>query len=815
MLTTSKHRAYQGRRPIACAPLALAIHLIIASAAGALSLQCAQAAPASSAVQAYNIPSGPLGTALNRFAQQAGVAIVFESDDLSGLRSPGLQGSYTVDDGFARLLEGSGYHAARARNGYLLERLASSGNALELGTTEVSANPLGTITEGSGAYTPGTIATATRLVLTPRETPQSISVITRQVMDDFGLDSIDDVMRHTPGITVSTYDSERTNYYSRGFSIQNFQYDGIPTLRDAQYSAGQTLSDMALYDRVEVLKGATGLLTGAGGPGGTINLIRKKPTTEFKGNLQLGAGSWDNYRSQIDISGPLTDSGNVRGRAVAAYQDKQSFMDHYSRKTSVYYGILEIDLDPDTLLTLGADYQDSNPKGSGWSGSRPIWDAEGNPMSLPRSFNNGAKWSSWEQYSRTLFATLEHSFENSWLVKGQYNHQINGYHAPLGSVSPDTLTESSIYSRKYTGETVSDSGDLYATGPFSLLGREHQLVVGGSISSSHWKGNNYNNVTYFNNLFYDFPSWNGNAIEPDWGNVTKRNDEVTRQTGAYMTARFSLLDDLSLLLGTRLANYSVTGTSKSRESGKVVPYAGLVYDLNENFSAYVSYTEIFLPQTAYRDASNKILVPDEGKNYELGLKGEFFGGRLNSSLAYFEVHEENRPEPDAVYNSNPTNPAVLMTAYKGIKSKTKGYEAEISGELSKDWQLQAGYTHKVSRDQSGKKVATWEPEDQLSFYTSYKLGGRLDKLTLGGGARWQGEGWQVLNNRAKKTQDKFSQDPYWLVDVMARYQLTESLSATLNVNNLLDKKYYTNIGFYDSSYYGDPRNVMVTTRWDF
>ncbi|MCL8040995.1 TonB-dependent siderophore receptor, partial [Pseudomonas aeruginosa] len=128
-----------------------------------------------------------------------------------------------------------------------------------------------------------------------------------------------------------------------------------------------------------------------------------------------GAGSWDNYRSELDVSGPLTESGNVRGRAVAAYQDKHSFMDHYERKTSVYYGILEFDLNPDTMLTVGADYQDNDPKGSGWSGSFPLFDSQGNRNDVSRSFNNGAKWSSWEQYTRTVFANLEHNFANGWV----------------------------------------------------------------------------------------------------------------------------------------------------------------------------------------------------------------------------------------------------------------------------------------------------------------------------------------------------------------------------------------------------------------
>jgi len=777
-------------------------------------LALAVSLPLSGYVQAQeieiDIPAQPLGTALQEFGRQTNLQVLYSPTDVQGKNSTAVKGTQEPGKAITTLLKGTGVSYGLQGNAVTISAIASSG--LELGTTQVTANQLGTVTEGTGSYTPGTIATATRLVLTPRETPQSISVVTRQVMDDFGLDAIDDVMRHTPGITVSTYDTERTNYYSRGFSIVNFQYDGIPTLRDAQYSAGQTLTDMAIYDRVEVLKGATGLLTGAGGPGGTINLIRKKPTSEFKSSIELCAGSWDNYRSQVDVSGPLTETGNVRGRAVAAYQDKHSFLDHYSRKTGVLYGILEFDLDENTLLTVGADYQDSDPKGSSWTGTRTIFDATGKKLDLPRSFNNGPKWGSWEQYSRTAFATLEHTFDNGWVTKGQYNHQINGYNAPLGYISQDSATASSIYARKYVGDTTSDSLDVYASGPFELFGREHELVIGQSLSISKWKAKDYTATTYFNNS-YDFYNWHGQAIEPLW-TATKINDETTRQTGTYVTGRFSLTDELHLLLGSRVANYQVTGTSATQESGKVVPYAGLTYDLNDNFTAYASYTEIFQPQTQYRTRTRTMLDPNEGKNYELGLKGAFFDGRLNSSLAYFEVHEENRPLADTAWNSQPG----VDFSYIGTKTKTKGYEAEISGELARGWQLQAGYTHKIARDDDGKKVATWEPEDQVSFYTTYKLQGNLDKLTVGGGARWQSAGWQTVNNWGYPgggRSEKFTQAPYWLVDLMTRYQVTENLSATLNVNNLFDKHYYTNICFYDSAYPGDPRNVMVTTRWDF
>ena len=797
-------------------PLAGALRTFVFGLSIATASQGAFAASGSE--HAYSIAPGSLDAVLGSFGQQSGVMIAVDSSLTTGMRSSGLSGNFAVDEGLQRLLAPLGLQAVTDGDGYRVVARSAQGNGeLQLQATQVTSNQLGTITEGSGSYTPGTIATATRMVLTPRQTPQSITVITRQHMDDFGLNSIDEVMRHTPGITVSTFDSERTNYYARGFSVENFQYDGIPTLRNSAYSSGQTLSDMAIYDRVEILKGATGLLTGAGAPGATINLIRKKPTREFKASIDVGAGSWDNYRTQVDVSGPLTDSGNIRGRAVAAYQDKHSFMDRYERKTGVYFGTLEADLSDDTLLTLGFDYQNNDPHASGWSGSRPLFDRNGERIDVKRSYNNGANWSRWEQTTQSVFATLEHSFANGWVGKGQLTHQVNSYDAPLGSVmsGPFPATGlSSIYANKFTGNTRTDAADAYFSGPFSLAGREHELVIGASASSAHWQGKDYGNPTFLSANVIDFWNFDGKTTEPDWGAPTQYNDTTTRQTAGYISARFNLTDDLNLLLGTRLANYWLTGDYHTTETGRLVPYVGVTYDLNDNFTAYASYTDIFMPQTYNRDRNNKVLEPDEGKNYEVGIKGEFYGGRLNTSLAYFEVHESNRAEPDAEYNADPTNPSILYASV-GTKAKAKGFEAEMSGELAPGWQAQAGFTHKVIRGSDDEKISTWEPEDQLSLYTTYKFKGPLDRLTIGGGARWQNRSWQNIYNRAKDQYQDFSQDAYWLVDAMAKYQISEHLSTTVNVNNLFDKQYYTNIGFYNTAYYGDPRNVMVNTRWDF
>ncbi|MBN2990077.1 TonB-dependent siderophore receptor [Pseudomonas cedrina subsp. fulgida] len=795
---------------------ALNINLLPSALALAVSL------PVAGYVQAQeielDIPAQALGSALQEFGRQANLQVLYSPTDVEGKKSTTVKGKLDPRQAINALLAGTSTIHTLSGNA-LTVTAAGASAGLELSPTQVTGNVLGNITEDSGSYTPGTIATATRLTLTPRETPQSITVITRQHIEDFALNNVDDVMRHTPGITVSAYDTDRTNYYSRGFSVNSFQYDGIPsTVRNVGYSAGNTLSDMAIYDRVEVLKGATGLLNGAGSLGATINLIRKKPTSQFKGHVQLGAGSWDNYRSEVDVSGPLTESGNVRGRAVAAYQDKNSFMDHYSRKTETYYGITEFDLSPDTLLTVGFDYQDNTPKGSSWSGSFPLVNSNGSINKMSRSYNNGSTWSSWEQNTRTAFAMLEHDLGDGWVTKFQLDHKINSYHADLGSiqfVEPQADGTAQINGQKYTGDTKSTSADLYATGPFSLFGREHELVVGGSIGTSHWKGKGYWSPTWPQGNIVDFYNWNGKIDRPIYGPAQQYTDDTIRQSGTYMTARFNVMDDLNVILGGRVANYHVTGLNPSyKESGRFVPYAGAIYDLNDNFSVYTSYTDIFQPQeSTYKDRNQTLLEPDEGQNYELGLKGEFFEGRLNSSLAYFEVHEDNRAIPDDAYNNQ--TPAPQNYAFKSSKAVTKGYEAEISGELSPGWQVQGGYTHKIVRDADSKKISTFEPEHQVNLNTTYKLKGDLDKFTVGAGLRWQSKGWyEIYNSPLDRNQD-ITQEAYWLVDLMTRYQITKSLSATVNVNNIFDKSYYTNVGFYNSAAYGEPRNVMFSTRWDF
>lgn len=759
----------------------------------------------------YAITAGPLADALSRFVTVSGVSVAFSPAELSGRRSPGLQGTHEPQPGLALLLQGSGWRALpQARGSFVLQQLPAGAAADQLDRVVVTGNQLGEVTEGSGSYTPGRIATATRLVLSPRETPQTISVTTRQEMDDFNLNSIDQVMAHTPGVNIVTYDSERTEYYARGFAIQNFQYDGIPMLRDSSYSSGNTLTDMAIYDRVEVLKGATGLLTGSGDPGATINLIRKKPTKKRQGHATFGAGSWNSYRGELDLSSGLNQDGSVRGRVVASYQDKESWMDNYQRQTKVFYGVVEADLTPATLLTVGVDYQDSNPRGSTWGGI-PLLNSEGKFTNMPRSFNNGANWSRWEQYTRTGFATLQHDFANDWVLKAQFNHQINGYDANLGgaaSGNPNAQTGAgvSMWIGQYIGRTTSDALDVYASGPYTLFGRKHELVLGGSVSERQWKNSGWWNLPSYDTSVPNYNTWVGNKPEPTWpATPDYTNDEITRENGLYAASRFNLRDDLKLIAGGRAMNYSRAGLKKN---GVFVPYTGVVHDFNKNFSAYASYTTIFKPQ-AEQDERGRSLDPQEGKNYEIGVKSTHFGGRLNTSVAFFRLNHDNYPE--ATGGKTPTG----GEAYRALKGvKTNGYEVEASGQLSPGWELRAGFNHKVARQQS-RKVDTLSPENQFSLYSSYRLGDALAGLTLGGGVRWQDKTWGDVSDPVSGDTVTHVVKGHALVDLSARYEFDRKLSASVSVSNLFDKKYYTIFSWYGTYTWGEPRAVNASVTYKF
>src|SRR5450830_2034418 len=233
-------------------------------------------------------------------------------------------------------------------------------------------------TEGTQSYTAGETRSATRMDLSLRETPQSVSVITRQLLDDLGAVRLDQALAQTIGIQVGQNDTERTTFYARGFGINNIQIDGMPRGGNAP------LQDTILYDRIEVIRGASGLMGGKGDPSATINMVRKRPTKTFQASAGLIVSRWDDQRVEADVSTPLNQDGSVRGRAALAKQRRDSYLDVYHEDKTVGMAILEADLRPGTMLTFGFDFQDNTPTGATW-GAVPYWNADGSLAHMPRN----------------------------------------------------------------------------------------------------------------------------------------------------------------------------------------------------------------------------------------------------------------------------------------------------------------------------------------------------------------------------------------------------------------------------------------------
>ncbi|MCX2687768.1 TonB-dependent siderophore receptor [Pseudomonas sp. DCB_AW] len=781
--------------------------------------------------QRYDIPAGSLAEALSQFAAASGVMITFSAEDTAGLGSPGLQGDFELHQGFAHLLQGSGLRLVQAGNKRYVLAKAERGAALELGATSINAAGLGGTTEGTGSYTTGQSNTATKLPLTLRETPQSISVVTRQRMDDQGLNDITEVLQQTPGLSVQSLGSERFNIYSRGYSVDNYQFDGIPTTLDiATQMSAQSLADMAIYDRVEVLRGATGLMTGAGDPSATINLVRKRPTAEFKGHITAGVGSWDKYRSEVDLSGPLTPTGNVRGRMVAAYQQNNSFMDHYSQEKQIFYGVLEADLTDTTLLTVGADYQKNNPQGSS-SVAFPLFHSNGEQTSFSRSTNSAARWSHNPQDALNTFASLEQKLAYDWTLKASVNQMyIKRDDYKLATASwgfPDESTGAGVRLYGGAGSTwQKQTGlDVQAQGPFQLFGRQHELIVGYNYSR-YENRHTPTRGTRIEGTFVNFYDWDNYTDKPVMGGGKLYDgDTVIHQTGTYIATRLRPTDDLSVILGARVSKYDYdydltypatplsNRTTDYKENGVVTPYAGVVYDLNDIHSVYASWTSIYKPQSL-RDADGSNLEPREGDNYEVGLKSEFFDGRLNTSIAAYEVKQDNL----AVLDEGKTvNNDGMTAAYKAVSgATTRGFEVEANGELMPGWNVSASYNHGITKDRDGERLNTEAPANMVKLWSTYRLPGDFDRLTVGGGANWQSGTHITVTPSTALGTVKAKQSQFTVVNLMARYQLTDQLSTTLNINNLFDKKYISALDttFY-SGYYGEPRNVMLNTRYDF
>lgn len=790
-------------------PLALAIAL-----ASGLPLVAVHAeSTVQQQVLTFDLPAASLGETLNAIARQSGQVISLDPQLVSGKRASAVRGSMTVQQAMQQALAGSGLHLIVTDGGnFSVLPSVQTSAALELSAVNISGKAPGATTEGTGLYTTYSSSSSTRLNLTPKETPQSLTVMTRQRLDDQRLTNLSDTLDATPGIIVQRdgLGAESDGYFSRGFEIQNFEIDGVPTLKGMD----NYTQSMAMYDRVEVVRGATGLISGLGSPSATINLIRKRPTFEPQASLSVEAGNWDRYGTGFDVSGPLTETGNIRGRLVTDFKTEQAWIDRYKQDSQLIYGITEFDLSEDTLLTLGFSYLRTDVDSPMRSGL-PTRFTDGSRTNLKRSLNSAQTWSYNDHEQTSFFASIEQQFENGWSGKIELTHSENKYDSIYNYINGDLDPDGSGTTQlpvRFSGTPRENNIDAYLTGPFDLLGREHELIAGVTLSKNEGSGYGYGGWRYDYSgspagAIDDLQNWRGDSAKPDFS-VTGKSATTETQYAAYLATRLHATDDLSILLGSRLLDWhrdsedkpygGVASKTKEAETGVYVPYAGIVYALDDVWSLYASYTKIFNPQGSWvRDLNNARLDPMEGTSYEVGVKGSHFDDKLNSSFALFKIEQDNL----AIWVDTPGG-----TTYELEQgTTTKGAEFTLDGELAEGWQASLGYAYALSTDADDKRIATSLPRHSLKTFTSYRLPGILDKITVGGGMNWQSKTGADLHS--------FSQGSYAVTNLLIRYDVNKNLSASLNLNNVFDREYFTFAG--DHGMYGAPRNIMTGLKYTF
>jgi outer membrane receptor for ferric coprogen and ferric-rhodotorulic acid len=823
-----------------------------------------------------NIPAQPLKSALRAFAGATHLQLVYTSDLVAGLGSGGVSGSYAPAAALQQLLAGSGLVSRFTSPGVVtLEKLSADG-AKVIGTVEVEgAKTAGangstdvTATEGTHSYTTDAMSIGSKTAQSIRETPQSVSVITQQQMQDQNITNLTEALTQAPGIEVAKDTLGNPVFYSRGFAITNFMVDGSPMGVNPFPNIVQpgVAPSLAQYDHVEILRGPDGMFSGNGDPGGTVNLTRKKPLDHTQVVFEGDYGSWKNERGMLDVSGRVPDTdGKARARLVIEGKDQDNFYAISKSAQQMVYGTIDMDLAPSTLLNFGGSYthQNSVP----WLQGLPRL-SNGNDLALPRDTCLCMPWNTATAETEEVFASLSQKIGEDWKLKFNVTDKSTVSKDQYGEFLPSNdgispgHAAGSFTAQKFFQPFTQLTADANLSGKFSLFGHEHTLVVGTDMTNSSTTGaTNYTGVSTSATLSYaQLMAFNPNFYpQPSYTVQNSYPLSEQKQYGLYGTLKLALLDSLHLSVGVRDGSYGystsvsqpaakiislkpltyydytlITNTS-FQKSGTITPYGGLVYDLNKEWSLYGSYTDIYKVQNN-TDITGTLLPPITGSSYEYGTKAELLNNKLKFSLAYYTSERSGV----AVSGGTATIFGVPGTTFylPDGKSSSKGIDTELSGELLPGWQLMTSYVYNKNKTEAGgialapngAPATTLMPQHMFKIWSTYQLPGEFNKWTVGGGVNWQSTTYVFgtaclgtltsnlvcLDQNSKPvswSSYSFTQAPYAVVSARIAYKFDEHWLASLNVNNIFDKVYYTTVGgISNGNWYGAPRNAMLTLK---
>ncbi|MCO8170276.1 TonB-dependent siderophore receptor [Pseudomonas sp. 21LCFQ02] len=697
-----------------------------------------------------------------------------------------------------------------------------SASGVELAATNIEGQALGESTENTGSYAPGTTAMGGKSAQKLKDIAQSVTVITSQRLEDQQLKSMDQVMNQMTGISRQEAWAKNT-YLSRGFAINDVRYQGGATstlLDSARYE------DLAQFDSVGVLRGADGLY-GGGEPGGVLNLMYKRPLAFNQVKLQTSAGSWDNYRGEIDVTGPLGLDGRLRGRYVAALEDKRNFVNYDHKKRNLNYASFEFDATDDTLLLAGFSHQRDDLNGVRNTIGRY---ADGGDLGLSRRTNMTTPWSWNDIENTTLFVRLDQQLSDNWKAVANLRHNINQNDQNVveleNPIDRATGTGGDWWNNQHSYRNTQTTFDLNLQGSFELLGHSHDLTVGVDATKIKSRGGSYWNYLYSDTIFAPTLP----AYFPTAESFPDTSTDI-RKVGSYTSLRIRPTDELSLIVGGRYTlkeDTEYVGATGQKLSSldvdsQFVPYYGIVYELTPSVSLYASHAEIYKTQSTLLQGpppGSKALEPMTGTNYEIGIKSEMADGKLLGSFALYRIEKKGEGQQDTSYPrqwGSVTSCCYIGNGYQ----LSQGFEVELNGEVLPGLQVAMGYTYNANENkrEGDARFSSHTPRHLFKLWSDYRLQS-LPKLSIGAGVlaqSAQSEAGSVVPLGGTQSLDySYVEGGYTIYSARAAYKLDEHWTLALNGNNLFDKTYYSTVS--SSGYgnlYGEPRNFVLSLKGQF
>lgn len=665
-------------------------------------------------------------------------------------------------------------------------------------------------------------SSATALALSVKETPQSVTIIDRKRIEDFAITNVNDLLEQAVGVNVERVETDRTYFSSRGFDVSNFQVDGIglPLAWGIQFGD----LDTALFENVEIVRGANAIMTGIGNPSATVNYVRKRPTDELKITGSAQVGTRDYWRVEGDANVPLTDTLAVR--AIYAHEDRDGYLSYNHVNRDVYGAILRWQATPSLRATVGYTRQENDADGVLW-GAIPLVYTDGARIDLKRPATTSADWTYWNTKDQSVFGELVYDFGGGWSATSIATYRRFQENAKLlyAYGYPDRETGEGVYGMAgiYPSDYKQYLGDVYVSGPFQLFGREHKLAFGVSVSKSDAK--EYENFSE-DTIVYPSPSeWGETGIpEPSYPGSYLAADYSDRLTRVYGAAHLSLTDRLKTVVGASAMWIKSTGFSygadQARKDSKVSPYVGAVYDLTPNVSFYASYTDIYNPQVEV-GIDGARLDPAKGTSLEGGIKSTWLDGKLYATAAVFKAKQKGLAEYAGYFDEDGCPVGVDGVACNGKAggsyydpqdTTSTGFEVELSGQVTHNWTLSGGFTYLDIENADGDDTRTWIPTKSLKLASTYSVP-ELNDLKLGAQLRVQNATTAVVSDLSAyggvEGDVTLKQKGYAILDLMAGVRVVEHVRASINVRNVTNVKYLNSLK-WGQAFYGAPRSAVVT-----